>query len=125
VLCREGFDQIVDPVGHFSSALLQFLSCRIAPVKALREHPLSSRPSVMQGESSIWSDGVLAQPRCSTANPVERDEDPAAFWSHLDSETGKGCVPVDFVLCGRLEGIDRALGQFDFRHLSITCVPHR
>ena len=43
----------------------------------------------MQGDASIWPDGILAQLRTGTARAIQNDEHLATVRRDLDAEAGK------------------------------------
>src|SRR5208337_207914 len=127
----EGFQQILDPVRHYPSLGLAFLTCRIAPFQPRREHFLRRHTGLMQGNAPVWPDGVFSQLRTGTAGAVQNNKYLAALGRDLYAKAGSSRVPVDDVRFRWRQRVDSVLGQFDARHAtkvpssSATFASHR
>src|SRR5262249_42441139 len=95
MLRNECLQQILDPVCHDATLGLAFLGGGIATFQLRGEHLLRGHARLMEGDSSVWTDGVFSQLRAGTAGAVENDEHFATFGRDLDAEPRAPRIPVD------------------------------
>src|SRR3954447_15376367 len=99
-LSYERLQQVLDSISPKAALSLPFLRCRIASFQPSGKHLLRRHPSLMQGDTPIGTDGILAQLRAGAAGAVENNEHLAAVRRDLHPEAGTLDIPVDEVRCG-------------------------
>src|SRR6266704_1848514 len=88
----------------------------IADLEPRRVDILRGDPSLMEGNTTVRTDRVLAKPRPGAGGAVKDNEDLPSFRGDLDPKTRRSAVPIDDILRRGRERVDHALGQLDARH---------
>jgi Putative beta-barrel porin-2, OmpL-like. bbp2 len=117
MLRDEGFEQVLDAVGHHPLPSIMFLGGEITSLQPGGKHLLRRHPSLVKGHPTVGPDGIFSQPGTSTSGSVQDDKDFPARRSYLYTEARAGSIPIDDVFAGRRQVIDHALGQLHARHL--------
>ena len=86
--------QIVNPIDHHAAPRLLLFLGRVSSIQLGCKNPLRLCPCHRQSDLAVWTDGVFAQARTGTTEPVHHDKDLAAPRRHLDAKTRQRLVPV-------------------------------